>query len=126
MMKPFYERLCPVTAVAGSISSSIAGIVEKLVAFFKKLKSYQQKHSTIEKEALGLVTVLNHSRVYVSCGQTVVRTDHNPLVFLSKVKISIQRLLRWSLLSQKYDLQIAHTKGTDNAVPDLLSRYPLD
>ena len=27
-MKPFYERLCPVTAVAGSISSSIADILE--------------------------------------------------------------------------------------------------
>ena len=51
-----------------------------------------------------------------------VITDHNPLLFLNKFKNKNQRLTRWSLFLQEWDLEISHVKGKDNIVPDALSR----
>lgn len=36
------------------------------------------------------------------------------------------RLARWSLVLQGYDFQIEHRKGTQNIVPDTLSRYQME
>ena len=65
-----------------------------------------------------------HFEIYlISCqGPVVVWTDHNPLLFLSKFKNKNQRLTRWSLLLQEWDLQIKHVKGQENVIPDILSR----
>ena len=51
-----------------------------------------------------------------------VHTDHNPLVFINKMKNQNQRLLRWSLTLQEYDVEIRHVKGRDNVIADALSR----
>ena len=52
----------------------------------------------------------------------LVYTDLNPLVFLCKMSNKNQRLTRWSLLLQEYDLIIYHIKGKDNVIADALSR----
>ena len=57
---------------------------------------------------------LQHFEVYV------VYSDHNPLVFLHKLKDKNQRLLRWSLILQEYVLDIRHIKGKDNVIADYL------
>ena len=41
----------------------------------------------------------------------VVFRDHNPPTFIHKMKNENQRLLRWSLLLQEYNLDIRHIKG---------------
>ena len=95
------------------------------VAFFsKKLNEPQRKYSTIEKETLALIAALNHFEVYVTSnpGPLVIYTDHNPLKFLNRFKNKNQRLTRWSLFLQEYDLDIRHIKGKDNIIPDVLSR----
>ena len=95
------------------------------VAFFsKKLNEPQRKYSTIEKETLALIAALNHFEVYVTSnpGPLVIYTDHNPLKFLNRFQNKNQRLTRWSLFLQEYDLDIRHIKGKDNIIPDVLSR----
>ena len=99
--------------------------VEHPVSYYSKKFNCQQKnYSTIEKEALGLVLALQHFDVYVaSTGQIVtVYTDHNPLVFLNKMKNKNRRLLSWSLLLQEYTLDIKHIRGIDNICADALSQ----
>ena len=59
--------------------------------------------------ALGELEVCDHS-------------DHNPLRFLSKMRNSNQRLMRWNLILQPYDLEIMHVRGSDNILADALSR----
>ena len=90
----------------------------------RKFSKCQRNYSTVEKECLALILALQHFEVYVSSSQqpVIVFSDHNPLVFLHKLKNKNQRLLRWSLLLQEYDLVIQHIKGKDNVNVDCLSR----
>ena len=78
----------------------------------------------VEKETLGLVLVLEHFDVYLGSTPFKIKvyTDHNPLTFLKTMKNKNQRLVRWSLALQEYNLEIQHIPGSENVVPDALSR----
>ncbi|XP_066946104.1 uncharacterized protein [Macrobrachium rosenbergii] len=100
------------------------GILHPVAYFSKKLIAAQRKYSTIEKEALCLVKAVEHFDVYLNPTMYPidVYTDHNPLVFLNRCKDKNQRILRWSLFLQEYNLNIRHISGKDNVIPDALSR----
>jgi len=89
-----------------------------------KFKTYQKSYSTIEKEALGILLALEKFKVYLTCTAhpITVNTDHNPLVFIEKVKFKNMRILRWALSLQPFNLKIVHIKGKDNGIADALSR----
>ena len=84
----------------------------------------QRNYSTSEKEALALVLSLQHFEFYVIPAKFPIDiyTDHNPLVFLNRVKNKNQRLLQWSLFLQEHNLNIIHIPGRRNVVADVLSR----
>lgn len=69
-----------------------------------------------------MLLALQHFEVYVGSGSfpVTVYTDHNPLVFLNQMYNSNQRLMRWALLAQSYNLVIHHKRGADNVVVDTL------
>lgn len=98
------------------------------VSFFsRKFNKHQYNYSVIEKEALALIWALQHFDVYVGSGASLtVFTDHNPLTFLKSLHNPNQRLMRWSLFLQPYNLVIRHIKGTDNVMADALSRVPMN
>ena len=100
------------------------GVDHPICYFSRKFNKNQRNYSTIEKECLSLILALQHFEVYVtaSCSPIIVYSDHNPLVFLHKLKSKNQRLLRWSLMLQEYNLEIRHIKGKDNLIADCLSR----
>ncbi|XP_076053569.1 uncharacterized protein LOC143032587 [Oratosquilla oratoria] len=56
--------------------------------YSKKFNKHQRNYATVEKEALALLLALDHFRIYI--GSTIhpvqVRTDHNPLIFVEKMK----------------------------------------
>ncbi|MES9950010.1 MAG: RNase H-like domain-containing protein [Candidatus Thiodiazotropha sp.] len=99
------------------------GVDHPISYFSKKFNKHQRNYSTIEKECLSLILALQHFEVYLtSTSPIVVFSDHNPLTFIHKMKNKNQRLLRWSLLLQEYNLEIRHVRGRDNVIPDALSR----
>ncbi|XP_068233339.1 uncharacterized protein [Palaemon carinicauda] len=100
------------------------GTTHTVAYFSKKLLPAERKYSTVEKEALCLVKALLHFEVYLSSSPAPidVLTDHNPLIFINKFKNKNQRILRWSLILQEYNLNIRHISGKSNVVPDTLSR----
>ena len=81
-------------------------------------------YSTIEKECLAFLLSFKHFDVYVgfTFHPLVVSTDHNPLTFINKMQNKNQRLMRWGLMLQEYNLIIKHIKGKDNVIADILSR----
>ncbi|XP_070034561.1 uncharacterized protein [Nicotiana tomentosiformis] len=56
------------------------------------------------------------------CSKVIVYTDHATLRYLIAEKESKQRLIRWALLLQEFDLETRDRKGTKNQVADHLSR----
>ena len=112
-----------VAAGAVLLQEDEEGVEHPVCYFSKKFNKSQRNYSTIEKECLALVLALQHFEVYVSPSlPVVVYSDHNPLVFIHKMKDKNQRLLRWSLMLQEYVLEIRHFKGKDNVIADCLSR----
>ncbi|MGL5904428.1 MAG: Ty3/Gypsy family RNase HI domain-containing protein, partial [Cetobacterium sp.] len=100
------------------------GVDHPLCYFSRKFLKSQQNYSTIEKETLALILALQHFEVYLGSSSLPVEvfTDHNPLTFLSRMSNHNQRLMRWSLIVQEFNLKIRHKKGTGNVIADALSR----
>ena len=71
-----------------------------------------------------MMSALRHFDVYLNptVYPILVCTDHNPLTFMHKMRNKNQRLTRWSLLLQEYDVIVKHIKGKDNVIADALSR----
>ena len=100
-----------------------SGVDHPVCYFSKKFNKHQKSYYTVEEECLSLILALQLFEVYLTSSSSpiVVFSDHNPLTF-NKMKNKNQRLLRWSLLLQEYNLDIRHIKGIDNIIPDALSR----
>lgn len=100
------------------------GIDHPVSYFSRKFTFHQKRYSTIEKETIALLYALQHFKVYLglSVEPILVFTDQNPLVFLSRMYNQNQRLMRWALIIQDYNLKICHKKGSENVLADALSR----
>ena len=95
------------------------------VCFFsRKLNTYQKHYAIVEKEALALLTAVRVFSVYFGTNPTTVYTDHSLLTFLEKMFNQNQKLLRWLLELQQYNLNVVglHRAEKDNLFPDILSR----
>lgn len=101
-----------------------SGVLHPVCYMSAKFKPHQRPYATIEKEALGLLMALEKFSVYVSNHKftVAVYSDHNPLQFVNKMKNENQRLMRWALSLQPYNIKIKHIKGKDNVIADALSR----
>ena len=92
----------------------------------KTLNPAQCNYSTSEKECLALVWGLEHFNSYLEGHSFTCITDHRALTYLIGNKDSNnQRLTRWILRLQPYNLKIKYVKGSENNMADLLSRPDL-
>ena len=64
------------------------GIDHPVCYFSQKFNSHQCNYSTYEKETLALLFLLQHFDIYLrpTIAPIQVYTDHNPLVFINKMK----------------------------------------
>ena len=124
--RPFQLEVDASATGAGAVllQDSSGDVCHPVYYFSAKFKRHQLNYSTIEKETLAMLLALQHFEVYVgsSSSPVTVYTDHNPLVFLAQMYNNNQRLMRWALLAQNYNLNIRHKRGVDNVVADALSR----
>ena len=86
------------------------------------LNKIQKNYATTEKEFLAIIFACDKFRPYIINSNVIVHTDHQALRHLLVKKDAKPRLIRWVLLLQEYDLQIADSRGKDNPVADHLSR----
>ena len=69
--------------------------VDHPISFYSnKLNKHQRNYFTIEKECFSLASALY---VNVTRHPVLVYTDHNPLVFIERMKLRNQKILIWSL-----------------------------
>ena len=76
------------------------GIDHSISYFSKNFDESQRRYSTVEKETLALLLALKHFDVYLNmtAEPVLIYTDHNPIMFINKMKEKNQHLLRWSLI----------------------------
>jgi hypothetical protein len=88
------------------------------------LTAAEQRYTTCELELLAIVYALSKFRIYIYGSKVILNTDNRALTFLDRCAITSNRVARWSLDNQSYDLVINHVKGVDNYLADVLSRNP--
>ena len=104
----------------------VTSVLHRVAYYSAKLQPHQVAYFTIEKEGLAIVMALKKFECYLLHHPEVVQvySDHNPLAFIQGAKFQNQRILRWTLFLQPFNLNIHHIRGVDNIIADALSRAP--
>ena len=108
----------------GAILSQIdlEGLEHPVAYASRKLQPREEKLSTTEKECLAIVWAVELFRYYLFGRKFRLQADHNPLVWLNKVRDKNRKLLRWSITLQEYDMVVEHRSGKNSCNVDALSR----
>ena len=88
----------------------------------KKLSDTELNYSTIEKECLAVVWGIKRFHMYLYGVRFVLQTDHEPLKYMNSAKFTNNRLMRWAMFLQSYNMKVEAIKGSDNVGADYLSR----
>ena len=82
----------------------------------RKLSDAERNYSTIEKECLA------RFHMYLYGVRFVLQTDHEPLKYMNSAKFTNNRLMRWAMFLQSYNMKVEAIKGSENVGADYLSR----
>ena len=110
------------TAIAATLNQD-----GRPVAFYNRgLKGLELTQASIEKEALAIVEAVREWRRYLTGRKFTLVTDQKSVAFMfsssSKGKIKNDKIMRWRLELACYSFNIKYRPGTENVVPDTLSR----
>lgn len=122
--KPFMVHTDASDYGIGAVLTQSLDGVEKVIAYMSKSLSKQERnYSATEREALAVLTAIDHWRCYLENGlKFTVFTDHSSLKWFFNLNNPTGRLARWGVRLSTYNFEIKHRKGADNVVPDSLSR----
>lgn len=88
----------------------------------KKLSKTERNYPAQERELLAILIALRTWRCFIDGKNYIVTTDHKPLIHLQKQQKVTPRLVRWISELDLYNPTIEYKKGSENIIPDLLSR----
>mmetsp|Transcript_22184 Transcript_22184/g.69409 ORF Transcript_22184/g.69409 Transcript_22184/m.69409 type:complete len:2019 (+) Transcript_22184:3033-9089(+) len=102
---------------------------ERVIEYFSRsIPSSMRAYDSRRLELLGVLTALEHFRVYVEGRQTKLETDHSNLRFLRNAKHSTGQLARWAYRLSQFDHELGYKPAEEAGmkVSDALSRNPID
>ena len=110
----------------------IAGILSQIQDGHERVISYgsrtlgkaEKNYCITDKELLAIRHFVEHYRQYLLGRTFLVRSDHQALVWLFKLKEPKGRIARWIELLSEYDFSIEYRPGAKHANADALSRCP--
>jgi len=88
------------------------------------LNQTKQRYTTCEKELLAIVYALQRFRIYTYGHKLTLFTDNKALSFLQRCVITSNRVARWMVQVQEYDLEMRNIRGVQNHLADILNRNP--
>lgn len=96
----------------------------KPLAFTSRvLKEHEKHYSIMELELLAIINTLVKN-YYMLIGQKIrLYTDNKALTYLRRNEILPNRIIRWLLYLENFQIEIHHISGASNTVADSLSRY---
>ena len=111
-------------AVGGVLSQVQDGHERVLAYWSRQLQKAERHYSTIEREALAIVSAVKEFYPYLYGFPFRLLTDHNPLTSLKGMKDTGGRLTRWLLFLQQFNFTVEYKKGVSHTNADALSRRP--
>ena len=81
------------------------GLDHPIMYLSRKLLDRETTYPTVEKERLGIIWAVQ-LHYYLLGREFTIKTDHEPLIWLERVKCKNQKLLRWSLTLQQYCFKV--------------------
>lgn len=127
--KPFYIQCDASTSGVGGVLFQVDDLGREKVLYYhsQKLNAAQKNYSITELECMAAIICVKEFRPFIEMQDFTIITDHASLQWLMNQKELSGRLARWSLKLQGYCFKIEHRKGSENVVPDTLSRmYEVD
>ena len=110
--------------IAG-ILSQIQDGHERVISFGSRpLGKAERNYCITDKELLAIRHFVEYFRQYLLGRTFLVRSDHQALVWLFKLKEPKGRIARWIELLSEYDFSIEYRSGNKHANADALSRCP--
>jgi len=88
----------------------------------KTLNETQQRYSTTEKEAYGLVYAVEDCKHYVRGQSFIVKTDHRSLTFFDTRTPRNDKCARWLNFLNQFDFLVVYLQGSLNCLADYFSR----
>lgn len=111
--------------IGAMLCQTVDGVEHPVAFMSKSLNGAERNYSVTEREALAVLTALEHWRCYLENGQTFsVYTDHAALKWFVSLTNPTGRLARWGVRLSAFNFNIKHRRGKDNVIPDSLSRIP--
>lgn len=111
----------------GAVITQDHGHGPQPVAFeSRKLTPTEINYPTHDKELLAIVHAVKKWRHYVEGTKFKVITDHNSLKYFATQPELSRRQVRWMMLVQHFNMDIAYAPGSTNIVADALSRRQHD
>jgi len=112
-------------AIAGVLMQTTEDGETRIVSTASRVLTLaEQLYSTCEQELLAIVYALQKFRIYVFGRKITLYTDNKSLSFLQKCVLTSNRVARWVIELQQYDIQVRHITGANNYLADVLSRNP--
>jgi len=105
----------------GAYICQVVDGVEQPVAFMSKaLTATQQRWTTIEQECYAIFLCMRKYEYLLRDVKFTLKTDHANLLYLNVPPSN--KVLRWKLAIQEYDIDVEHIAGVKNIVADSFSR----
>ena len=112
------------TAIGG-VLGQIQHKKEVVISYWsRQLTKAEKNYSTIEREALAVVSTIKEFYPYVYGFSFKLITDHNPLISLRSLKDVGGRLSRWIMYLQQFNFEVQFRAGKEHTNAKALSRLP--
>ena len=108
--------------IGGMICQNTDGHDHPIAFVSRSLSKAERNYSATEREALAVLFTVEKFECYLGTRPFKVITDHAALKWFTKLENPSGRLARWCCRLSQFNFEIEHRKGTDNVVPDALSR----
>jgi transposase InsO family protein len=111
-------------ALAGVLQQRDKNNIPRPIRFFsRKLSPAEVNYSVFDRELLGVVESVKHFQHYLDGRKFTIFTDHKPLVYaVPNMKDPSPRQWRALNYLSRFQFNLVHVNGQDNAVADFFSR----
>ena len=122
--EPFVVEVDASDYAAGGVLSQkgVDNVLHPIAYFSTSFTGSQRNWAPITKEAFALVLAVRHWHIYLIGAEFILRSDHNPLVYIRKQKDPRGKFGRWIAELEEYHYTVEYIPGKDNVKADCLSR----